>query len=93
MTKEEIQKVLDLSLEYYKSEIFGTGKETEAPTQERVDWIYEKMKNYDMWINIYTLDGEKIKSIPTSLETFDDDIEEVKRNYPPGQYHAKLQTY
>ena len=46
MTKEEIQKVLDLSLEYYKSEIFGTGKETEAPTQERVDWIYERMKNY-----------------------------------------------
>lgn len=46
-----------------------------------------------MWINIYTLDWEKIKSIPTSLETFDEDIEEVKQNYPPGQYHAKLQTY
>lgn len=45
MTKEEIQKVLDLSLEYYKSEIFGTGKEMEVPTQERVDWIYERMKN------------------------------------------------
>lgn len=45
MTKDEIQKVLDLSLEYYKSEIFGTGKESEAPPKERVDWIYERMKN------------------------------------------------
>lgn len=44
MTKEEIQKVLDLYLEYYELEIFGTGKETEAPTQERVDWIYDRMK-------------------------------------------------
>ena len=48
MTKEEIQRVLDLSIEYYKSEIFGTGKDTEAPTQERVDWIYERMKNYSL---------------------------------------------
>lgn len=46
-----------------------------------------------MWIIIYTLDGEKIKSIPTSPETLDDDIEEMKQKYPPGQYHAKLQTY
>ena len=43
MTKEEIQKVLDLALEYYKLEIFGTGKECFHPTQERIDWIYERM--------------------------------------------------
>ena len=46
-----------------------------------------------MQINIYTLDWKKVKSIPTSLETFDDDIQEVIQNYPPGLYHAKLQTY
>ena len=44
MTKEEIQKVLDLSLEYYKSEVFGTNKESEKPSRERIDWIYDKMK-------------------------------------------------
>lgn len=44
MTKEEIQRVLDLSLEYYKSEVFGTGKESENSSRERIDWIYDKMK-------------------------------------------------
>ena len=44
MTKEEIQRVLDLSLEYYKSEVFGTDKESEKPSRERIDWIYDKMK-------------------------------------------------
>ena len=44
MTKEEIQRVLDLALEYYKSEIFGTDKESEKPSSERIDWIYDKMK-------------------------------------------------
>lgn len=43
MTKEEIQRVLDLSLEYYKSEVFGTNKESEKPSRERIDWIYDKM--------------------------------------------------
>jgi hypothetical protein len=43
MTKEEIQRVLDLSLEYYKSEVFGTDKESEKPSRERIDWIYDKM--------------------------------------------------
>jgi len=52
MTREEIQKVLDLSLEYYKSEIFGTGKETEAPIPKRVDWIYERIKNYSPASNL-----------------------------------------
>lgn len=45
MTKEEIQRVLDLSLEYYKSEVFGTNKESEKPSSERIDWIYDKMKD------------------------------------------------
>lgn len=45
MTKEEIKQVLDLSLEYYKQEVFGTEKESEKPSEERVDWIYERMKN------------------------------------------------
>jgi hypothetical protein len=44
MTKEEIKKVLDLALEYYKLEIFGTGKESQPPTQERIDYIYERMQ-------------------------------------------------
>ena len=44
MTKEEIQRVLDLSLKYYKSEVFGTDKESEKPSSERIDWIYDKMK-------------------------------------------------
>lgn len=44
MTKEEIHKVLDLALEYYKLEIYGTGKESEPPTEARIDWIYERMK-------------------------------------------------
>ena len=44
MTKEEIQRVLDLSLEYYKSEVFGTNKESEKPSRERIDWIYDKIK-------------------------------------------------
>ena len=44
MTKEEIQKVLALSLEYYKSEVFGTDKESKKPSSERIDWIYNKMK-------------------------------------------------
>ena len=44
MTKEEIRKVLDLALEYYKLEIYGTGKESEPPTEARIDWIYERMK-------------------------------------------------
>lgn len=44
MTKEEIKKVLDLALEYYKLEIFGTGKESQPPTQERIDYIYERVQ-------------------------------------------------
>ncbi len=44
MTKEDIQKVLELALEYYKLEVFGTGKESENPNQERIDWIYDRMK-------------------------------------------------
>lgn len=44
MTKEEIKKVLDLALEYYKLEIFGTGKESQPPTQERIDYIYDRMQ-------------------------------------------------
>lgn len=44
MTKEDIQKVLELALEYYKLEVFGTGKESENPSQERIDWIYDRMK-------------------------------------------------
>lgn len=44
MTKEEIQRVLNLSLEYYKSEVFGTNKESEKPSSERINWIYDKMK-------------------------------------------------
>lgn len=51
MTKEEIQKVLDLYLEYYELEIFGTDKETETPTL--VDWIYERMKNYSLPSNLF----------------------------------------
>jgi hypothetical protein len=44
MTKEEIQKVLALSLEYYKSEVFGTDKESKKSSHERIDWIYDKLK-------------------------------------------------
>ena len=44
MTKEDIQRVLELALEYYKLEVFGTGKESENPNQERIDWIYNRMK-------------------------------------------------
>ena len=44
LTKEDIQKVLELALEYYKLEVFGTGKESENPNQERLDWIYDRMK-------------------------------------------------
>lgn len=46
MTKEEIKKVLDLALEYYKLEIFGTGKESQPPTQERIDYIYDRMQQF-----------------------------------------------
>ena len=44
MTKKDIQRVLELALEYYKLEVFGTGKESENPNQERIDWIYDRMK-------------------------------------------------
>ena len=46
MTQEEISKVLELALEYYKLEIFGTGKESQPPTQERIDYIYDHMQSY-----------------------------------------------
>lgn len=42
MTKEEIKQVLDLSLEYYKQEVFGTEKESEKPSKERVAWQHYK---------------------------------------------------
>ena len=45
MTKQEIEQVLALSLEYYKLEIFGTEKQNEPPTQERIEWIYERMNS------------------------------------------------
>ncbi len=44
MTKEDIQRVLARSLEYYKCEVFGTDKESEKPSRERIDWIYDKIK-------------------------------------------------
>ena len=44
MTREEIQQILDLALEYYKLEIFGTDKVSEPPTEERIDWILERIK-------------------------------------------------
>lgn len=44
MTKEDIQKVLELALEYYKLEVFGTDKESQPPTQERIDYIYERIQ-------------------------------------------------
>lgn len=44
MTKEDISKVLELALEYYKLEVFGTGKEFQPPAQERIDYIYERIQ-------------------------------------------------
>ena len=46
-----------------------------------------------MEIIVLDLDGKEVKSIPTSPKTLGKDIENAKKNYPPGEYHAKLKTY
>lgn len=46
-----------------------------------------------MEIIVFDLDGKEVKTIPTSSKTLGKDIEKVKKNYPPGEYHAKLKTY
>ena len=46
-----------------------------------------------MEIIVLDLNGKEVKSIPTSPKTLGKDIENVKKNYPPGEYHAQLKTY
>lgn len=46
-----------------------------------------------MYIEITTLKGEHVTNVPTSELNLQKTIEEVKKEYPEGKYHAKLITY
>lgn len=46
-----------------------------------------------MQIIVTDLNGEQVDVINTSATTLQKDIERVKKKYPIGQFHAKLQTY
>lgn len=80
MTKEEIQKVLDLAVEYYKLEIFGTNRVSQAPTQERIDWIYERLNhplpsNLDEAAKKYEEEHTRYIQIPHSRTEVEYDVD------------------
>ena len=46
-----------------------------------------------MRIIVTNLKGKEVDSITTSPSSLARDIEDVKKKYPVGQFHAQLETY